>query len=234
MKRLITICAIVAVFGISNSYAVITVGGDTTGLAVEDFEWVSGNPFATLSNPTLGITFGEKLIGQTNSPVDDFDIITGTPSTPLTMDGSVAADYGVCILYSYWSGGNAIAGLGPIGYPNLDAIGEGALTMLFAIDQNVIGFTVVGADSGAMDIQFFDRSGSMLGDLRVSLDSGDGATYAFSSDATNIAAITIDNANGGGIGFDNIRFQPIPAPGAILLGSIGVSLVGWLRRRRTL
>lgn len=70
--------------------------------------------------------------------------------------------------------------------------------------------------------------------------------YTLSVSVSNVGRVVFDPGNSGvlpgtigglgGVVMTNLSYNcgVIPAPGAILLGSVGIGLVGWLRRRRTI
>ncbi len=120
-----------------------------------------------------------------------------------------------------WDGQLVSATLGTVYFTNP--------TPFVMIDWWIIDYPTV-----EMIIEVYDSGNNLLDSFTTYSVPG---TYASGTETLMgsglISYMTFTN-HGGQTQIANMTFAPIPAPGAVLLGGIGVVLVGWLRRRRAL
>ncbi len=199
--------------------------------------------------------FAERFVGQSLGFSGDFDVLSGTPVTPLALQVGMP-DHNLDALMDEFGTVN-LNGLGPVGYlpalpvmnPDYDGIGEGSIAALFLSDYGQVGFDVLGVDGGGMMIvDFFRRDGSLIDTAVAStgppLTSAITITVAFQrvGGVNDIAGFSIYNTDPGGLGYANFRlaipFSPVPALSTptlgLLIAVLGlVGMLGLWRARAT-
>lgn len=164
-----------------------------------------------------------------------------TPATGSLLETqSLATPYGTITLFGEVYGASI---------PDPELIAAGSTGNVFDIDDSsdaawlsfdfdVISATFIyGGNGGRINIEARDKLGVVV-DSFYQADTGDGQPAGpVSLSGVGIRSLYWDDPGYNYAALDNITLTTgpaIPAPGAILLGGIGISLVGWLRRRRML
>jgi hypothetical protein len=125
--------------------------------------------------------------------------------------------------------------------PTLEGTTAGVLTLDFANPTDTLEFGIAlnsyNAVSPAYVVKLYDSSGTPIGTF-----TGDTSPlvlwsegqFTYSGTMVRRAVIGFNDQAANRFAIDNLTINPIPAPGAVLLGSFGLGLVSWLRRRKTL
>jgi hypothetical protein len=240
LRSIAPAAADVAIQGIDPT--TLTVGGSIT----------FGTFGADLSNhdgllSVSGGTFAERFVSQSLSAAGDFDVLSDGPTVPLSLQAGATnqnlstvfdpPSNAVVLAGVSAAGGSDVSGAGG-GFPAFNAIGEGSIALLFDQDQFELGFSITGANGGTASVDFFRRDGSLLQTIVLQLANvPDPQAYAFRrvGDVRDIAGISIQNDDPGGIGFvkflidtpsGSTQFVPANQPGTVTVNTNGQPIAG--------
>ena len=231
MKKLLFICVLAAFWSHTalagpSLYFGTVPGTASWTLTGEDGTYVMSfdNIYVTLTDPAVDNVIGD-FIGLPNMTLSDIGIIEGgfvvgilTPVSQLTITDDVASQEVM---------------KADLGSDSLMKIGAGFSA--FYIEESDLT-NIEGTDAYSGVIDSFIEADSLEG-LFVDLYFS-GSTFDTLFDNLEVVAngekldFTVSGTLSGHISQGGVAHTP--APGAILLGSIGVVFVGWLRRKRTL
>lgn len=159
-----------------------------------------------------GLTLGEGLAGQMIRGEDGFDVLTGPPTTPLSVaEGDRPA---LAVAYHAGFGSNAAFPLGPDGFAERSGRGEGALAFAFDTPVSAVALRIHADYSdplgsrpapGPVWLRFYDASGDVMHTETVVPNAGV-QSFGFLSSAP-IHAVTLTHRDPGGIAIDDIRYS---------------------------
>lgn len=165
--------------------------------------------------------------------------VDGLSYNGVTFDFAVGGSPSNDTLYNSIGPGDLVYLQGAV----LEGTASGTLTVDFASPTSLLQFGIslnsFDPETAAYKVQLFDTSLTSLGIFTrntspLTLWTED--QFSYSGTLISRAVIDINEQLAGRFAIDNLTYNTntIPAPGAIVLGSIGAGLVGWLRRRKTL